>query len=196
MTHSIGVRATSMLASSAIMGLLVLAALSVTYTVQQLHFPPAPSPVTIVPEVLTPPPERAHTTPPPPTAEPQTAEDPFVPPDLPAAIIDASATAGEAFTPPTPLTITNPHWRQRPRDLERYYPRRAMANNVRGEVVLDCLVDVAGALGCRVISETPANWGFGEAALRISRDYAMVPASRDGRLVEGRYRMRVPFDLR
>lgn len=194
MTHPLGVRATSMLASSAVMGLLVLGALSVSYTVQQLHFPPPPGDITIVTEPPAPPPPvPVRTTPPP--SEPQTTAEVFTPPDLPPAIMDTSATTGESFTP-TPLIITNPHWRQRPRDLERYYPRRAMANNVRGEAVLDCLVDPAGALGCRVVSETPANWGFGEAALRISRDYAMVPATRDGQTVEGRYRMRVPFDLR
>jgi periplasmic protein TonB len=196
MTHSLGVRATSMAASSAILGLLVLAALSVTYTVQQLHFPSPPHAVTVVQEAPPPPIEPAHPTPPPLSHDPQTTEDPFVPPELPPAFVDASASAGETFTPTPPLTITNPHWRQRPRDLERYYPRRAMANSVQGQVVLDCRVDAAGLLDCRVVSETPANWGFGEAALRISRDYAMVPATRDGQVVEARYRMRVPFDLR
>ncbi len=46
------------------------------------------------------------------------------------------------------------------------------------------------------MSETPANWGFGLAALRISRDYRMVPAMRDGQAVEGRHWMRVPFEVR
>jgi hypothetical protein len=47
-----------------------------------------------------------------------------------------------------------------------------------------------------VVSETPANWGFGRAALEIAGDYRMVPAMRDGQAIEGRYRMRVPFEVR
>jgi hypothetical protein len=47
-----------------------------------------------------------------------------------------------------------------------------------------------------VVSETPANWGFGEAALRISGDYQMVPATRGGVPVEARHRMVVPFQIR
>jgi protein TonB len=67
---------------------------------------------------------------------------------------------------------------------------------VTGDVVLDCLVSSAGRLDCDVVSETPSNWGFGEAALAISRDHRMAPATRDGMAVQGRYRMRVPFQVR
>lgn len=195
MTHAFGVRATSMLASTALMGLAVLAALSVTYSVQVFHFPDPAHEVTMV---VPPPPtplEPPHPTPPTQPIAPPTPSDAAIIDPLPP-VVSPISTLGEPSTVPGPVTITDPHWSQRPRDLARYYPRRAMANNVEGQVVLDCLVNVAGALSCRVVSETPANWGFGDAALRISRDYAMVPASRDGQLVEGRYRMRVPFDLR
>jgi protein TonB len=53
-----------------------------------------------------------------------------------------------------------------------------------------------GALDCAVVSETPAGWGFGAAAVAIARDHRMAPATQDGRPVEGRYRMAVPFRLR
>jgi len=94
-----------------------------------------------------------------------------------------------------PPTISNPHWLQTPRDLARYYPMMALRRDIEGEVQLDCLVTIAGALQCSVASETPANWGFGAAAIRIAQDYRMVPAMRDGAPVEARYRMRVPFRL-
>lgn len=92
-------------------------------------------------------------------------------------------------------TIRQPRWTERPRDLARYYPRRALARGVEAWVVLDCIVGVSGALNCSVVSEAPEGWGFGEAALRIARDHRMEPALRDGVPVEGRYQMRVPFTL-
>lgn len=92
-------------------------------------------------------------------------------------------------------TIRQPQWRERPRDLARYYPQRALARGAEGWVVLDCIVGVTGALNCAVVSEAPEGWGFGEAALRIARDHNMVPAERDGVPIEGRYQMRVPFTL-
>jgi protein TonB len=91
--------------------------------------------------------------------------------------------------------IVNPRWLRRPRDLARYYPVRALARGVEGRVVLDCAVSTTGNLTCAVLSETPRNWGFAEAALRISRDYQMVPAMRDGTAVDGRHRMVIPFEL-
>jgi hypothetical protein len=45
------------------------------------------------------------------------------------------------------------------------------------------------------MSETPRGWGFGEAALAIAADHRMAPATRNGAPVEGRYTMRVPFEL-
>jgi protein TonB len=90
-------------------------------------------------------------------------------------------------------TITRPHWRRRPSDLQRYYPRRALSVGVEGDVVLDCLVRVDGALNCAVESEDPTGWGFADAAQRIAAAHRMAPATRGGVPVEGRYRMRVPF---
>jgi protein TonB len=93
------------------------------------------------------------------------------------------------------VQIDNPRWSQRPTNLERYYPRRALQREIEGAAVLDCLVSTAGELTCSVISETPRGWDFGAAALRMAADHRMVPATRAGVPVEGRYRMRVPFNL-
>lgn len=87
-------------------------------------------------------------------------------------------------------------WVRRPRDLERYYPRRARQLGVEGQVTLDCRVGLNGELTCVVVEETPPNWGFAEAALRIADEHRMIPAMRDGAPVEGRYVMRAPFTLR
>ncbi|GAM98825.1 periplasmic binding protein tonB [alpha proteobacterium U9-1i] len=101
-----------------------------------------------------------------------------------------------AFTgPPSVVTMTDPDWIERPRDLERYYPRRAMRMGIEASVTLDCLVGTDGRLSCTVLSESPPNWGFGEAAQRIASEHRMRPATRDGQAVEARYVMRVPFTL-
>lgn len=197
MTQSLGMRATSVGASAILLGLAVFAAFSVSISFQTedgappFSFPlvtlSPPDPPKPVERPRAPPPERPveeepidrYVT----TTAPPTPDDTGLPTSLP------PAETG-------PARITNPRWLRQPRDLESYYPTRALARDIPGQVVLDCLVDVGGALNCSVVSETPSNWGFGQAALRISRDYRMVPAMRDGVAVEGRYRMRVPFEVR
>lgn len=191
MSQTLAMRATSLAGSAALLGFAVMAALSVSYTVQRIaeRNPPA---IESMIESAPPPPELPRNREPPP---PDAAAPTFT---------DAAPLATDSDAPPIettmpvaqgPVMIESPRWAERPRDLARYYPRRAIPRGVEGEVVLDCLVSTAGALRCAVASETPANWGFGEAALRIAHDHRMVPASRNGEPVEGRYRMRVPFQL-
>jgi len=70
--------------------------------------------------------------------------------------------------PVGPVAITNPDWLSRPGAAEfaRAYPPRAIAANVGGAVMLECLVTAAGGVsGCAVVSESPASFGFGKAAL-------------------------------
>lgn len=187
MTQSLGARATSLAASAVVLGLAVFAAFSVSIRLGGAIEDAGPIIDTWVREEPPPP-----TPPPPPTSSSESQETTLLvePPPI--------ADPGPPQTwsgPPGPQVITNPRWLRQPRDLARYYPPRALARSITGQVVLDCLVDANGALNCAVASETPTNWGFGDAALRISRDYRMVPAMRDGQSVEARYRMRVPFEV-
>jgi protein TonB len=189
-----GVRATSMIASAAVLGALTIAALSASWVTQHFEIFPDSRPITMETPPLPPTPPQA------PRELPRAPADPL-PSDVPMEIealapsAEASSESGLVSYDPGPVLVTSPHWLRRPSGLEIYYPRRAMTRNMEGQVVLECLVNTSGALGCAVVSETPANWGFGEAALRISRDYRMSPAMRDGMPVEGRYRMVVPFRL-
>lgn len=195
MTQSLGARATSLAASAALLGIAVFAAFSVSI---QLGANPPLLSGPIVDILAPPPPDPAppivrNTAPPPTeTAEPQETTLP-ADPVAPTEIVDFVGPAD--YGPPGPAEITNPRWLRRPQSLASYYPRRALARDISGQVLLDCLVDTNGALNCAIISETPLNWGFGEAALRIARDHRMVPATHDGQAVQGRYRMRVPFEL-
>lgn len=196
MAQTLGMRATALAASAAILGLAVVAAFSVS--VRLIDFETgidrAIDVFTERPKDDPPPPRPITRTPPPPTT---TTEEPVVT-DIP--VPDPRPLEIANFTGPAtyegPPEITNPHWLRRPRDLGIYYPRRAQERGVTGSVVLDCLVSSAGRLDCGVVSETPANWGFGEAALAISRDHRMAPATQNGVAVQGRYRMRVPFEVR
>lgn len=192
MTTSIGARATSFAAAAALIGLIGLAALSMSITLQRTQDwgqtpppvfmerpPPPPEPI-LRPQAARPLPPDA-----PPAETFEEAPPPPAPPDDSAGVYVPG--------PPGPAEIANPAWLRRPSNLTRYYPARALERGVEGDVVLDCLVSTRGALACSVVSETPPGWGFADAARRISRDHLMVPASRDGLPVEGRYRMRVPF---
>ena len=88
-----------------------------------------------------------------------------------------------------------PIWIQLPGDRsERPWPRHVEHLPRRATVVLDCLVWTDGTLRCAVERETPRGWGFGQYALRLSRDYKMGPRTVEGHLTYGlHYRLRVPF---
>lgn len=196
MSQTMSVRAASLATSAALLAIVVIGAFSVTITLQSnsteqpwtipvFQLPPDPPP---------PEPTRQEDPPPQPIRHDDviaTVDPPLAPP------IEGPGTLTDLLPPVSgPAEITNPRWVRQPRDLARYYPARALAREQAGSVLLNCRVDVGGALHCAVVSETPVGWGFGDAALRIAQDYRMVPAMRDGVAVEGRYRMRVPFEVR
>jgi protein TonB len=120
---------------------------------------------------------------------------PVAPPAPPAPAPGPAVVALAPALAPAPPVVTRPDWVRRPQNLGRYYPERAHARGKTGQVSLDCLVRRDGTLACAVAEETPAGWGFADAALRMSRAYQMVPATRDGQPVEARYTLRVPFTL-
>jgi len=190
MSRTIVMRATSLAASTGLLALAIGGAFSLTYTVSQWIAQDPPM-VTVEPAPLKPAPNVPH-----PTAHPRphpTNTDEAAKPSL--APNPGPDKAPAAPTPAGPPMVTNPRWLQTPHDLARYYPARALQAEVEGSATLDCAVDAGGRLACNVVSETPANWGFGQAAIRISEDYRMAPALRDGQAVAARYRMRVPFQL-
>jgi TonB family protein len=64
------------------------------------------------------------------------------------------------------------------------YPPIARALNLPGRAVLNCTAAADGTLvGCKVASEDPPNWGFGEAALALAPAIKLAPGA-DGRPVQ------------
>jgi protein TonB len=89
--------------------------------------------------------------------------------------------------PPAPAQITGATWLKRPgaREFDRYYPTRAAEREKEGRVVLNCSVNADGSINCRVTSESPDGWGFGEAALQISKFFKMAPMTANGTPTSG-----------
>ena len=67
------------------------------------------------------------------------------------------------------------------------YPAKAIADAVGGRVTIDCAVDASGRLtSCDIVSETPPDYGFGAATVKMFLEEAHVdPASVQGGLVAG-----------
>jgi periplasmic protein TonB len=65
---------------------------------------------------------------------------------------------------------------------------------IEGTASLDCLAQADGPMDCTVTSEHPAGFGFGEAAVNVSREFRMRAQTNNGEpTVGGRYRLRISF---
>lgn len=177
-------------------GLVALAAITaVTMRFQSIALPDwsDPAPVTL---------EDEPRPPPTPPVEP-IVRDPLPEPFVPSTDLTTNANFppldGEVFDagPPEPPIITQPRWIRQPDGaaFSRHYPERAIDRGREGYVVLDCLVASNGLINCSVLREEPTGWGFGAAALEISRYFQMSPMLENGQPAEGG-RVRVPISFR
>ena len=150
-------------------------------------------------ETWTPPPP-----PPKPAAQPQerpisprppvALDLPFTPPapiPLPPVPSPAPTEPATTIAPPTPAppaVIVAPNWLKRPGPSEfaRFYPDSAQRRGIGGTATISCQVSAAGSLsGCSIARESPADEGFGRAALKLAPYFRMSPMTRDGQPVEG-----------
>lgn len=85
-------------------------------------------------------------------------------------------------------------WIRQPggRDFARHYPQRALEDGQSGRVVLDCVIGGSGRLVCAVEQESPLGYGFGRAALGISRQARVQQTLRNGESAVGRH-LRFPM---
>ena len=156
---------------------------AVKVEIEQKDKPPPPPPP--------PPPDRPPPPPPPEMRVP--------PPDLgaPPTPTPLPVAVDPPPSPPVAAVLTGMVWLERPsaQDFNRYYPTRASEREQEGRVILDCIVSGDGHISCSVASEDPQGWGFGEAALRISRNFRAAAQTSDGRATTGG-RTRVPITFR
>jgi hypothetical protein len=93
------------------------------------------------------------------------------PPEIAPDITSMAHTIGQ------PAIITPPSTAQ----IQAAYPARALDNQIEGDAAMDCLITADGKLaGCRIASENPTGFGFGQAALDLGADYVMRPRYIDG----------------
>lgn len=119
------------------------------------------------------------------------------------AILGAVAAFGAAVgaqalaAPARPSAVTQPDWVAKPNadDLGAHFPKAAVELGIPGRATVDCEVDAFGALrACQVASESPAQLGFGPAAVAMTPLFRMRPMTRDGHPVAGA-RVRIPVNF-
>lgn len=119
---------------------------------------------------------------------------------LPSLLEGPGERGGSVSTPEPPRTITQPQWLSMPTaaQMERFVPERAVRTGVSGRAVITCQVRADGRLeACAVVSETPDNIGYGNAAIRLSQYFRMRPRTVNGEAVSGaRVNIPITFTIR
>jgi protein TonB len=96
-----------------------------------------------------------------------------------------------------PLAITHPNWLRWPSgpEFDHEYPQTAREHRLSGQADLACRVDASGLLiNCFVANESPAGYGFGKAALKLSVKFRMKPAMENGVPLAGEH-VFLPIDF-
>lgn len=86
--------------------------------------------------------------------------------------------------------------RPTPETLRSVFPVAALRNGRSGKATISCIVTVQGVLrACKVDSESPADMGFGGAAIALAPQFLMRPAMRGGVPVESEATIPIKWDL-
>jgi TonB family protein len=77
--------------------------------------------------------------------------------------------------------------------LSDHFPPIALTNGISGRALVRCEVAADGDSDCSVIEADPADWGFGDAAARLSENWRFTPATANGSAVESTRDVTVRF---
>jgi protein TonB len=85
-----------------------------------------------------------------------------------------------------------PDWITKPtKETARYIPWKAKRDRVAAKVMLRCLVNIRNrAHRCKVVSESPSDYGFGAATLQLSKLFQIKPP-----VIDGQPRHDIPVDI-
>ncbi|MGE3141936.1 MAG: hypothetical protein AB7L65_01335 [Hyphomonadaceae bacterium] len=114
--------------------------------------------------------------PPAPRFEPVAAPAADAVPLMPQPMAPAAQRVAALETPPAAPALVQSGavvWAQRasPNQIGTAYPAAARNADIAGSVVLHCVIGGDYHPSCTIVSETPTGRGFGEAALRLAREY-------------------------
>jgi protein TonB len=94
-------------------------------------------------------------------------------------------SAAQVSAPREPV-VAPPQWLEAPQiNVQQYYPPKAFKARIPGKVVVAGDITASGELHCRVVSEEPADAGFGQAGLAICRQFRLSPLTVDGVPADG-----------
>lgn len=118
-------------------------------------------------------------------------------------ILDVGATGrfvvDFALHDPGQPAIVRNYFSARPggHDFARYYPVLAMERSASGSVILFCTIGADAKLTCTVGAESPANLGFGAAAVNLSQSFQLRAdvLGRPGFVVGDRMQISINFRL-
>jgi len=135
---------------------------------------PAPKNVVVVHNPAAPVPATVPTVPLTPVENAKPDEGPKVPPVI-------SPTVGASSSAAPAEVYVKARWTRFPDSnaLADYYPERAANDEVEGSATVECTVlDAAGRVSCRALSEIPGNYGFGKATVRMVQDKGRVDTTQ------------------
>lgn len=117
-----------------------------------------------------------------------------------AAALALTASPGCPKTRPEepPPISANPDWQVKPdyKDIYWAFPPRAVAERRAGRAVITCEVSIQGAAeACKVVSEEPAGYGFGEAAVALTSKMLFKPKIECGKVVPATIQVPIAFQL-
>jgi periplasmic protein TonB len=116
------------------------------------------------------------------------------PPAAPPPATAATSTAG-SLPPLTNKDVKLSFWDGAPKSL-RFYPEEAQRLGITGSADAECLISADLRLThCKVLSERPATYGFGKAAIGIFSIMDAATLTKDGTPTAGRL-VDVHFDFR